>query len=154
MKRLHVHIGVEDLAGSVEFYTILFGEKPTVEKSDYAKWLLDDPRVNFVVSTHGGNRIGIDHLGIQVDSSDELTEITARLEAADQGMFRQNQATCCYVVSDKAWVADPQGTPWETFYSYADKTVYGDDTIVSADVPRLVEASAENQSDSSTCCRP
>lgn len=154
MKRLHVHIGVEDLAGSIEFYTTLFGEKPTVEKSDYAKWLLDDPRVNFAVSTRGSNRIGIDHLGIQADSSDELTEITARLEAADKGMFRQNEAACCYVVSDKAWVADPQGTPWETFYSYADETVYGDDTIVSADVPRLVETGAENQSGASNCCRP
>ncbi len=154
MKRLHVHIGVEDLAGSIEFYTILFGEKPTVKKSDYAKWLLDDPRVNFAVSTRGSNRIGIDHLGIQADSSDELTEITARLEAADKTMFRQNEAACCYVVSDKAWVADPQGTPWETFYSYADETVYGDDTIVSADVPRLVEASAGNQSGASNCCRP
>ena len=154
MKRLHVHIGVEDLAGSIEFYTTLFGEKPTVEKSDYAKWLLDDPRVNFAVSTRCGSRIGIDHLGIQADSSDELTEITARLEAADKTMFRQNEAACCYVVSDKAWVADPQGTPWETFYSYADETVYGDDTIVSADVPRLVEASAENQSGAGNCCQP
>ncbi len=154
MKRLHVHIGVEDLAGSVEFYTTLFGHKPTVEKSDYAKWLLDDPLVNFAVSTRCGNRIGIDHLGIQADSSDELTEITARLEAAGKGVFKQSEAACCYAVSDKAWVADPQGTPWETFYSYADETVYGDDIIVSADVPRLVEKRTESQSDASSCCRP
>jgi catechol 2,3-dioxygenase-like lactoylglutathione lyase family enzyme len=154
MKRLHVHIGVEDLAGSIEFYTTLFGKKPTVEKSDYAKWLLDDPCVNFAVSTRCGNRIGVDHLGIQADSRDELTEITARLEVAGKGMVKQDKAVCCYVVSDKAWVADPQGTPWETFYSYADETVYGDDTIVSADVPCLVEERAENQSDASTCCRP
>ena len=127
MKRLHVHINVEDLARSIEFYTTLFGEKPAVKKSDYAKWLLDDPRVNFAVSTRCGNRIGVDHLGIQADSSDELTEITARLKAADKGMFKQNEATCCYVVSDK---------------------------VESADVPRLVEASAENQSDASNCCRP
>jgi lactoylglutathione lyase len=108
---------------------------------------LDDPRVNFAVSTRSGNRIGVDHLGIQVDSSDELTEITARLEAADKRMFKQNEAACCYVVSDKVWVADPQGIPWETFYSYAD------DTSVSADVLGLVEERAENRSDASGCCR-
>lgn len=154
MKRLHVHIGVEDLAGSIEFYTALFGEKPTVEKSDYAKWLLDDPRVNFAISNHCATGVGLDHLGIQADSSDELTEITARLKTAGKGMVKQNEAVCCYAVSDKAWVADPQGTPWETFYSYADETVYGDDIIVSADVPRLVEESADKQPNASNCCRP
>ena len=152
MKRLHVHIGVEDLARSIEFYTTLFGQGPTVEKADYAKWLLDDPRVNFAISNHCATGAGLDHLGIQVDDSDELVEITDRLKAAGKGMVEQNEAVCCYAVSDKAWVADPQGTPWETFYSYANETVYGDDIIVSADVPRLVEEMATRQSNASDCC--
>lgn len=153
MKRLHVHVNVTDLADSIQFYSTLFGAKPTVEKADYAKWLLDDPRVNFAISARGG-KPGLDHFGVQVDNRDELAEISARLTAADQRVFKQSEATCCYVVSDKAWSADPQGLAWETFYSYGNATVYGDDTIESTDVPRLAGDRAASKSESDSCCTP
>ncbi|MFQ5937770.1 MAG: ArsI/CadI family heavy metal resistance metalloenzyme [Acidiferrobacterales bacterium] len=153
MKRLHVHVNVDDLASSIKFYSTLFGSKPSVEKQDYAKWLLDDPRVNFAISTRG-RQPGLDHFGIQVESRDELAEISRRFTAADKALFEQTEATCCYAVSDKAWTADPQGLAWETFYSHADATVYGDDTIESTDVPRLAEGGTVSKAGSDTCCGP
>jgi catechol 2,3-dioxygenase-like lactoylglutathione lyase family enzyme len=126
MKRLHVSVAVKDLTESVRFYSILFGAEPTVIKPDYAKWMLEDPRVNFAISTRS-KRAGLDHLGIQVDSKDELGEVTGRLASADQSILDQNQATCCYARSDKAWVADPQGIAWETFFSFGQSAVYGED---------------------------
>ena len=126
MKRLHVSIAVRDLTQSVRFYSILFGAEPTVIKPDYAKWMLEDPRVNFAVSTRS-NRTGLDHLGIQVASKDELGEVAGRLAAAGQSILEQNQATCCYARSDKAWVADPQGIAWETFFTFGQSVVYGED---------------------------
>ncbi len=116
MKRLHVSIAAEDFAGSVGFYTTLFGTGPTTERPGYAKWFLDDPRVNFVINEAAANR-GVRHLGIQVDSDDELDEVAARLKSAEQPLLEQTQAHCCYHVSDKAWAQDPQGLTWETFHT-------------------------------------
>ena len=126
MKRLHVSVAVKDLTESVRFYSTLFGAEPTVIKADYAKWMLEDPRVNFSISARS-KRAGLDHLGIQVENREELGEVTGRLAAAGQSILEQNQATCCYARSDKAWVADPQGIPWETFFTFGESTVYGED---------------------------
>ena len=125
MKRLHLHIAVEDLARSIGFYSTLFGAAPTVVKPDYAKWMLDDPRVNLAIST-GGAAAGLDHAGIQVESESELQEIAVRLKAAGETTRDQEATTCCYAVSDKAWVNDPSGVRWESFFTHGDATVYGE----------------------------
>jgi hypothetical protein len=127
MKRLHVHVSVEDLTRSVRFYSILFGSEPSVLKSDYAKWMLDDPRVNFAISARGQQRVGVEHLGIQVESPDELREVYERLQQTEQPMLEEGSTTCCYAKSEKSWISDPQGLPWETFLTSGESTVYGDD---------------------------
>lgn len=128
MKRLHVGVEVADLPQSIAFYSHLFGCAPSVSKPDYAKWMLDDPRVNFSIARRG-REPGVDHLGIQVDSADELEAISAALQAAGEQVHRQDQTTCCYAVSDKGWVIDPQGIAWETFHTTAAADEYGSDTI-------------------------
>lgn len=147
MKRLHIHVSVRDLTDSIEFYTTLFGTQPTVEKHDYAKWMLDDPRVNFAISERGRS-VGLDHLGIQVDSRDELVEVSRRLASAERPLVEQTDAACCYARSDKAWISDPQGIAWETFHSHGDHTVYGEDGIDRADLKPIAGkaccASSEN----------
>lgn len=125
MKRLHVHVSVEDLDQSIRFYSTLFAAQPTIMKPDYAKWMLDDPRVNFAVSTRGG-QTGLDHLGIQVESQDELREVYGRLQEADQPVLEEGATTCCYAKSEKSWIADPQGIAWEAFLTTGESTVYGD----------------------------
>ncbi|MGH8496053.1 MAG: ArsI/CadI family heavy metal resistance metalloenzyme [Gammaproteobacteria bacterium] len=150
MKRLHVHVAVADLDRSIRFYSTLFGSEPTVSKPDYAKWLLDDPRVNFAISGRA-HTPGINHLGIQVDSREALEEITARLHAAEAATQEQEAASCCYARSHKTWSEDPQGVSWETFYTYGEATVYGDDDR-DASEPRLT-GSASTQT-ASACCRP
>lgn len=125
MKRLHVHVSVHNLDNSIKFYSNLFGSDPTVLKSDYAKWLLEDPKVNFAISMRG-NKPGLDHLGIQVESDAELAEVTARLKDADAGLKEQVATTCCYAKSSKTWAADPQGVSWETFHTFGTSTVYGE----------------------------
>lgn len=125
MKRLHVHVSVDDLSRSIGFYTALFAAEPTVIKPDYAKWMLDDPRVNFAISTRGGQP-GLDHLGIQVETPDELQEVYGRLRQADRPVLEEGATTCCYARSEKAWIADPQGVSWETFLTSGESTVYGD----------------------------
>lgn len=125
MKRLHVHVSVEDLAQSIRFYSTLFAAEPTVLKPDYAKWMLDDPRVNFAISTHG-KQSGLDHLGIQVETQDELHEVYGRLKQADRPVLEQGETTCCYAQSEKSWITDPQGLSWETFLTSGESTVYGD----------------------------
>ena len=127
MKRLHVHVAVDNLEKSIAFYSTLFAARPSVTKPDYAKWMLDDPRVNFAISTRGGGPEGIDHLGIQVESDGELHELADRLKAAGETTRDQEATTCCYARSNKAWVNDPSGLRWETFFTYGEVTTYGED---------------------------
>lgn len=136
MKRFHIHVGVTDLEKSIQFYSTLFGQKPTKLKEDYAKWMLEDPRLNFAISTRIGEN-GVDHLGIQVENAPELSEITERLKKADLGVYDEGEATCCYAESNKAWVKDPAGLAWETYQNIADAEVY---SVKKADP------------DESTCC--
>src|SRR5690349_5068426 len=125
MNRLHLHINVEDLDRSVGFYTTLFGAEPTVRKPDYAKWMLEDPRVNLAISQRG--RVGgVDHVGIQAETADELAAIAGRLKSAGQTTFDEQATTCCYAKSDKSWVVDPSGVRWETFHTFGEATVYGE----------------------------
>lgn len=126
MKRLHVHVGVNDLDQSIRFYSTLFGADPTVTKLDYAKWMLEDPRVNFAISAGNHARKGIEHLGIQVESGDELGEVYGRLKAADRPVLEEGQTTCCYAKSEKSWITDPDGVIWEAFFTNGEATVYGD----------------------------
>ena len=126
MKRLHVHVAVPDLGKSIAFYTTLFGAEPVKVKTDYAKWMLDDPRVNFAISRRG-RAPGIDHVGVQVDTRAELDEIANRLKAAGQSTFEEEAVNCCYAQGDKSWVSDPSGVRWETFHTFGDATIYGED---------------------------
>jgi len=127
MKRLHVHVAVHDLKQSIRFYSALFAAQPVVKKDDYAKWMLDDPRVNFAISTRGG-KAGLDHLGIQAENADELEDLGSRLAQADIAITAQKGASCCYAKSDKYWTIDPQGIAWESFHTLDSVPVYGQDT--------------------------
>jgi catechol 2,3-dioxygenase-like lactoylglutathione lyase family enzyme len=144
MKRLHVHVGVDDLTQSIGFYSILFGAEPAVTKDDYAKWMLDDPRVNFAISSGNAHK-GIEHLGIQVESESELQEVYGRLKAADRPVLEEGATTCCYAKSEKSWIADPQGVVWEAFFTNGEATVYGDNPELSALSANAADA---------TCCAP
>ena len=146
MKRFHVHMGVENLDRSVAFYSGLFGEGPTVEKPDYAKWMLDDPRVNFAISTREGVKRGIEHLGVQVENSDELAEVYGRLSAANGPVLEEGATTCCYAKSEKSWIADPDGIMWEAFLTNGEATVYGDN-------PELEKLASDNAG-VGACCTP
>ena len=148
MKRLHVHVSVDDLEQSTRFYSTLFAAEPTVVKDDYVKWMLDDPRVNFAISTRPGRSAGISHLGIQAEDETELAEVFDRLSRAERPIVEAMRATCCYAQSDKQWVADPQGVPWETFYTYGESTVYGEGSLA-----KLKEANAAASS-APSCCEP
>jgi catechol 2,3-dioxygenase-like lactoylglutathione lyase family enzyme len=128
MKRLHVHVSVEDLDASVRFYSQLFAADPIVRKSDYAKWMLEDPRVNFAIS-HRDGRLGVQHLGIQVENRAELAEVYERLRRAERPVIEEGETTCCYAHSEKSWINDPQGIQWETFLTTEESTVYGTDEI-------------------------
>jgi predicted enzyme related to lactoylglutathione lyase len=125
MKRMHVHVAVDDLKKSIGFYSALFDASPAVVKPDYAKWMLEDPRVNFAISTRG-KQPGLDHLGIQVESRDELQEVYARLHKAGGVVVEQGQTACCYAKSEKSWIDDPAGIAWETFHTTGESTDYGD----------------------------
>jgi catechol 2,3-dioxygenase-like lactoylglutathione lyase family enzyme len=135
MKRLHVHVAVENLDQSVGFYSTLFDASPSVLKADYAKWMLDDPRVNFAISVRG-QASGVDHLGIQVETGEELGELASRLKAAGQATRDQQATTCCYARSDKSWVNDPSGIRWETFFTFGDAATYGEDEPSSIPAPK------------------
>lgn len=149
MKRFHVHVSVPDLAQSIHFYSTMFGAQPTVLKPDYAKWMLEDPRLNFAISTHR-QPTGVNHLGIQVDSDPELRSLHVQLLAADASLVQEQQQPCCYAKSDKYWVTDPSGVAWETFHTLASILVYGEDTPVfdHGKSPVPVQPSA------SPCCGP
>jgi hypothetical protein len=144
MKRLHVHVAVDDLAQSIRFYATLFAAEPIVLKDDYAKWMLDDPRVNFAISKLPGRAAGISHLGIQAEHEAELGEVYERLARAERPIVEAKNTTCCYARSDKQWIADPQGVPWETFFTHGDATVYGEGSLA-----KLKEAT-----DRARCCEP
>lgn len=124
MKRLHVHVAVHDLAASIRFYSKLFAAEPAVVKPDYARWMLDDPRVNFAISRRG-NAAGIRHLGIQVEDGAELADVYARLREAGGPVLEEGATTCCYAQSEKSWIEDPQGVQWETFLTSGESTSYG-----------------------------
>ena len=143
MTRLHVHVGVKDLVHSIRFYSALFDSDPTVVKEDYAKWMLDDPRVNFAISEGNHARKGIEHLGIQAESAEELTEVYGRLKAADRPVLEEGQTTCCYAKSEKSWISDPDGVVWEAFFTNGEATTYGDS-------PALDMLSASE----TKCCAP
>jgi catechol 2,3-dioxygenase-like lactoylglutathione lyase family enzyme len=142
MKRLHLHVSVPDLAKSIQFYETLFGAPPTVVKNDYAKWMLEDPKVNLAISTHRAP--GLDHVGIQVESAAELADLSDRLKAAGAQTFDEADTTCCYARSDKSWISDPAGLQWETFFTHGEATTYGESQALAA-----LEASALT---SSACC--
>ncbi|WP_114809591.1 ArsI/CadI family heavy metal resistance metalloenzyme [Paraburkholderia kururiensis] len=143
MKRFHVHVHVDDLAANIAFYTKLFGAEPTRVEADYAKWMLDDPRVNFAISTRG-TKAGVDHLGFQVDEPDELAELAQRAKAADMALLDEGETTCCYARSDKHWIVDPQGIAWEHFHSLGSALVYGESN-------RQLQSPAPG---ASACCAP
>jgi catechol 2,3-dioxygenase-like lactoylglutathione lyase family enzyme len=128
MKRLHVHVSVDDLQRNIQFYSTMFGCEPTVTKSDYAKWMLDDPKVNFAISQRGAPA-GLNHLGIQVESADELTEMNGRLQALQVEVEEEMGTECCYSKSDKYWVSDPQGIAWETYHTLDTVPVFSGDKI-------------------------
>lgn len=146
MKRLHVHVGVDDLDASIRFYSTLFAAEPSVTRTDYAKWMLEDPRVNFAISSGGHAARGIEHLGIQVESTEELAEVYTRLEAADAPVLEEGATTCCYSRSEKSWIADPQGVVWETFHTTGESVDYGQ----GPELAQLVSANAAP----TACCAP
>jgi catechol-2,3-dioxygenase len=140
MKRFHVHAHVEDLHKSISFYSKMFGAEPTRVESDYAKWMLEDPRVNFAISTRGG-KPGVDHLGIQTDTEEELAELKARAQAADLSIADEGETTCCYARSEKHWLTDPQGIAWEHYHTLGD-------------IPVFSQKQAAATADASACCAP
>src|SRR5215475_7999819 len=145
MKRLHVHMSVADLDQSIRFYSTLFAAEPTVRKPDYAKWMLEDPRMNFAISTHSGRPAGVDHLGIEVEDGAELQEVYGRLKQAERPVLEEGKTTCCYHESEKSWISDPQGVTWETFLTTGQSTVYG--TSIRLDA-------LEPKADATACCAP
>ena len=140
-RRLHVHISVDDLTKNIDFYSTLFAQEPTVLKDDYAKWLLDDPAVNFAISNRAGKN-GVDHLGFQVDSDAEVETIEARLQAAEAKVAPQRDANCCYAYGNKSWSQDPAGVPWEIFHTLKDIPVFGTDHQPLDDVDGVKTQSA------------
>ena len=148
MKRMHVHVSVSDLEASVRFYSELFAAEPTIRKVDYAKWMLDDPRVNFAISQRGA-AAGIEHLGIQVEDHAELEEVYSRLRRADRPVLEKGATTCCYAESEKSWIEDPQGIQWETFLTSGESTVYGRDPVRAAPTDTV-----RSQCCTPSCCAP
>jgi catechol 2,3-dioxygenase-like lactoylglutathione lyase family enzyme len=142
MKRLHLHISVPEIEPAIGFYSTLFGAPPSVVKDDYAKWMLEDPRVNLAISSRA-RAPGVDHVGIQVESPAELGELASRLKAAGETTFDQEATTCCYARSDKSWVTDTAGVRWESFFTHGEATSYGEDEVIP-------DASAT----ASACCAP
>lgn len=153
MKRFHVHLSVRDLEASVRFYSNLFAATPAVLKADYAKWMLDDPSVNFAISTRGAP-VGIEHLGIQVGDRTELREVHERLKKADGPILEEGETVCCYAKSEKNWIDDPQGVRWETFLTTGESTVYGAEALESAAACCVPVAGASQTEGAGPCCTP
>jgi lactoylglutathione lyase len=141
MHRFHVHVHVEDLARSIAFYSKLFAAEPSRAETDYAKWTLEDPRLNFAISTRGAGKPGVDHLGFQVDTADELVALRERAGQADMAAFDEGEVTCCYARGVKHWITDPQGIAWEHFHTLED-------------IPVFNERPAEAVPPRSACCAP
>ena len=152
MKRLHVHVSVDDLDASTRFYSTLFAVPPSVIKPDYAKWMLDDPLVNFAISTRSG-KSGLDHLGIQVETQDELHDVYDRLQQADRPVLEEGATTCCYAKSEKSWITDPQGLSWETFLTSGESTVYGD-SVDLGPIRTTATACCTPETRQGVCCAP
>ena len=146
MKRLHLHVAVYDLNRAIGFYSTLFGAEPTVRKADYAKWMLEDPKVNLAISTRAGVA-GLDHLGIQVETDGELRELAGRLKRAGEMTRDQEAATCCYARSNKSWVNDPAGLHWETFFTFGEAITYGEDLV-----PVAMPAAESCRGPKTACC--
>ncbi len=146
MKRFHAHVSVEDIDQSTRFYSTLFAAEPSVVKPDYVKWMLEDPRVNFAISSRASDK-GLDHLGIQVETDGELREVYGRLQAADRPVLEEGRTVCCYAASEKSWISDPQGLAWEAFLTSGESTVYGD----SADLGQIRTTAGTTDS---ACCAP
>lgn len=144
--RFHVHVGVADLDQSITFYSGLFGAQPSVTKTDYAKWMLDDPKINFAISQKVGAAKGVEHLGVQVDSEGELAAVYGRLKQAGGPVLEEGATTCCYAKSEKSWIADPDGVVWEAFHTTGESTNYGD----SPDIAALASANTADNA----CCAP
>jgi len=149
MKRLHVHVGVDDLDRSIGFYSTLFGARPSVLRPDYAKWMLEDPRVNFAISSGRQAAKGIEHLGIQVEDGAELAEVYGRLKVAGRPVLEEGETTCCYARSEKSWVMDPDGVIWETFHTIGEATAYGESPPLDTFAAPAAPESAEMK-----CCAP
>ena len=149
MKRFHVHVAVHDLDKSIAFYSAMFGEQPSVVKSDYAKWMLEDPRINFAISRRG-QAPGVNHLGMQAEDDAELETIHSNLQKADTTVVADKGAHCCYAMSDKYWVTDPQGIAWESFRSLGSIPLFGAAEAASAEQ----SASCGSGAASSSCCTP
>jgi len=145
MKRFHVHVSVKDMNESIRFYSTMFGHRPAVQKDDYAKWMLDDPRVNFAISTRS-SQAGLDHLGIQVESEDELSQVQASLNLATGSVVEQRETACCYAESNKYWVQDPSGIAWEAFHTLGSVPVYGEDNVAGNSEKPALNAGG--------CCTP
>ncbi len=145
MKRMHIHIAVENLDTSIRFYSALFGAEPTKVKPDYAKWQLEDPRVNFAISNHAGAK-GVDHLGLQAEDADELTGIRERLAKAELSVFDEGETQCCYAKSDKSWVKDPSGIAWEAYQTMEDIEVFSAKTSAAGACCAPKEAATQS------CC--
>ncbi|HEY6434122.1 MAG TPA: ArsI/CadI family heavy metal resistance metalloenzyme [Acetobacteraceae bacterium] len=150
MKRFHIHVSVADLAQSIRFYSMLFARQPSLVEADYAKWMLEDPPVNFAISNHR-QPVGVNHLGFQVDSNEELQALRGQLLAADARLVQENEQACCYARSDKYWVTDPTGIAWETFHTLGRIPVYGEDTPV---FDHGTSATAVVAGEKSACCVP
>ena len=151
MRRFHVNLSVADLEESIRFYSALFAAEPTVRKDDYAKWMLDDPRINFAVAQRGA-AVGVNHVGLQVDSTDELTAMRTQLTRADQSLVEESGANCCYANSDKYWVTDPGGLAWETFHTLESIPIYGIDTASAPKSPSCCVPKASTAAE--PCCTP
>ena len=152
MKRFHVHVHVDDLYKSIGFYSKLFAAPPARVEADYAKWMLEDPRINFAISTRGG-KASIDHLGFQTDDPQELAALKARAEAADMALLDEGQTTCCYARSEKHWVTDPQGIAWEHFHTLGDIPVFNERQATETSSTCCTPAPAAAL-ESSACCTP
>lgn len=154
MKRLHVHVGVDSLVRSIGFYSTLFGIGPTLVKDDYAKWMLEDPRLNFAISSGGHTARGIEHLGIQAEDAGELAEVYGRLKAADRPLLEEGATTCCYAKSEKSWIADPDGVVWEAFLTNGESTVYGDSPTLNTLSATAVADCCDAGTSQGVCCPP